>query len=72
MVGTLTDKFELPGVVPYPDDGNDATDHRRPSRQLVIRFIGTNGNCIILGELIRGLSIGLADIGECDLGDVLL
>ncbi len=24
------------------------------------------------GELIRGLSIGLADIGECDLGDVVL
>lgn len=27
----LTDMFELPGVVPYPDDGKDATDQRRPS-----------------------------------------
>lgn len=24
------------------------------------------------GELIRGLSIGLADIGECDRGEVVL
>lgn len=27
----LTDMFELPGVVPYPEDGKDATDHRLPS-----------------------------------------
>lgn len=70
----ITDKFELPGVVPYPDEGNDATDHRRPSpRQLDIRLIGKNGNCILLaGELIRGLSdTGLADIGECERGDVV-
>lgn len=69
----ITDKFELPGVVPYPDDGSDATDHLRPSpRQLDIRFIGKNGNCILLaGELIRGLSTGLADIGECERGDVV-
>lgn len=69
----ITDKFELPGVVPYPDEGNDATDHLRPSpRQLDIRLIGKNGNCILLaGELIRGLSTGLADIGECERGDVV-
>lgn len=67
----LTDILEDPGVVPYPDDGNEATDHRRPSpRQLLIRLIGTtNGKCIWLGELMRGESIGLAEIGECDRGD---
>lgn len=60
-------------MVPYPDEGKDATDQRRPSpRQLFIRLIGTNGKCIMDGELIRGLSIGLADIGECDLGEVVL
>lgn len=68
-----TDRLELPGVVPYPDDGKDATDHRLPSpRQLDIRLMGKKGNCILLaGELIRGLSTGLADIGECDRGDVV-
>ena len=34
-------------------------------------MIGTNGKLLILGELIRGLSIGLAETGEWDLGDVL-
>lgn len=69
----FTDKFELPGVVPYPEDGSDATDHRRPSPlQLDIRLMGKNGNCILLaGELIRGLSTGLADIGECERGEVV-
>lgn len=64
LILTLTDKFELPGVVPYPDDdGSEATDHRRPSpRQTFdMRLIGANGKC---GELIRGLSIGLANTGE--------
>lgn len=66
-----TDKFELPGVVPYPEEGSEATDHRRPSpRQLESLLMGTKGNCIMLGELIRGLSMGLADIGECERGDV--
>lgn len=32
----LTETFELPDVVPYPDDGNEATDHLLPSRQSVV------------------------------------
>lgn len=57
--------FELPGVVTYPELGNEATDHRRLSLfLLVILLIGTNGKWIMLGELIRGLSIGLAGMGE--------
>lgn len=32
MQNKLTDTFELPGVlVPYPEDGRDAKDQRRPS-----------------------------------------
>lgn len=27
----FTDRLELPGVVPYPDDGSEATDQRLPS-----------------------------------------
>ena len=26
-----TETFELPGVVPYPEDGKEATDHLLPS-----------------------------------------
>ena len=32
----LTETFELPGVVPYPDDGRLATDHRLPSAFLML------------------------------------
>lgn len=27
----FTETVELPGVVPYPEDGREATDQRRPS-----------------------------------------
>lgn len=49
--------------MPYPEEGNDATDHRLPSPRhaFEIRLIGANGKC---GELIRGESIGLANTGE--------
>lgn len=69
--------LELPGVVTYPDDGSDATDHLRLSQLFdadatldAMRLIGTNGNCIILGELIRGLSMGLAGMGEWERGEM--
>lgn len=67
----LTERLELPGVVPYPeDDGNEATDQRLPSPRLhvEIRLIGANGKC---GEFMRGLSMGLARTGEWLRGDVL-
>lgn len=36
-----------------------------------MRLIGKNEKCNALaGEFIRGLSTGLADIGECERGDV--
>ena len=40
----LTETFELPGVVPYPDEGRLATDHLRPSAFL------TFANANWLGE----------------------
>jgi hypothetical protein len=58
--------------------GSEATDHRRPStevpppspRQLDNLLIGAKGKFMILGEFVFGLSLGLADTGECDRGDV--
>jgi len=61
----FTDKLELPGVVPYPEEGSEATDQRRPSttpRHEAILLIGANANG--MGELRRGLSTGLAEYGE--------
>lgn len=80
MRNILTDIVELPGVVPYPLDGNEATDHLRASaaaaattaadrvteaRLTEPEAMGTKGKCCCIGELIRGLSIGLlAETGE--------
>ncbi len=38
----LTETVELPGVVPYPEDGKDASDHRLPSPAL---FTVANAKC---------------------------
>lgn len=50
----LTETVELPGVVPYPDEGNDANDHRLPSPALLI----VANAKFWLGDIL-GLSKGL-------------
>ena len=50
---SLTETLELPGVVPYPEDGRLATDHRRPSTFLTLAKANWLGET--LGES-RGLT----------------
>ena len=62
----LTETFELPGVVPYPDEGRLATDHRRPSTFLTLAKANWLGET--LGES-KGLTLApglwhLGSVGE--------
>ena len=60
----LTDTLELPGVVPYPDEGKLATDHLRPSTFLT--FAKANWFGETLGES-KGLTLaapGLWHLGK--------
>ena len=59
----LTDTFELPGVVPYPEDGRLATDHRRPSTFLTLAKANWFGDTF--GES-KGLTLapGLWHLGK--------
>ncbi len=59
----LTETLELPGVVPYPEEGRLATDHRRPSTFLTLAkancpgdtFGESRGDAVeVLGEWQRG------------------
>lgn len=37
---------------------------------MLLRLNGANTNCDVFGELTRGLSIGLGNIGECERGEI--
>lgn len=58
-------------LVPYPEDGSDANDQRRPS---VLREGTKEKWAAALGEKFRGLSRGLLPVcpwsGECGRGNV--
>ena len=66
----LTETFELPGVVPYPDDGRLATDHRLPSAFLMLANANWFGDTF--GESIGDTicAAAAATDGEWHLGRV--
>lgn len=65
----LTETFELPGVVPYPEEGRLATDHRRPSTFLTAPWLKANWLGDTLGES-RGDRLAPPPPGEWHLGRV--